>query len=276
MVTKEYCQQKYMEFKKAHSRIPLRKEFERFAGIPRRQFEILYGRDAYSKLQEDCGDEANKLSLERTPRERIMRQYGDLAKELKELPRSSDWAHHNLRPSISGLERDPHFIKWPEFPSKFAEWVKEGNIAGYDQVLGYIQSRANTSKAKSDRVDAEFRRVIQDIRAWAPARRRNSEEGYKVELRAHLKSLGYLLNEESGESNVDLLINNRHAIETKKDPQLADYDRLFGQLARHLQHHQNVIACIFDVPSGDKFNNFVSLVDRYLNKEESLVEVIKK
>jgi hypothetical protein len=276
MITKEYCQQKYMEFKNAHTGVPLKKEFLRFAKIPKSQLEFLYGREAYSKLQKECGDKANKLDLERTPREKIMKQYGDLAKGLKELPRSTDWVHHGLRPSISGLEKAPHFIKWSEFPSQFMEWVKEENITGYEEVLGYIPNQADTSKAKSDRVDPEFRRVMRDILAWAPARRRASEEGYKVELRAHLKSLGYSLNEESGESNVDLLINNRHAIETKKDPQLADYDRLFGQLARHLQHHQNVIACIFDVPSSDKFNNFVSLVDRYLNKDESLVEVIKK
>jgi len=248
MITKEYCQQKYMEFKEANSRLPLRDEFLRFAKISKRQLNELYGRDAFSKIQKDCGDEANKWGRERTPREKIMRQYGDLAKDLKELPRSSDWVHRKLRPSLSGLKEAPHFIKWLDFPARFMEWVKEESAVGYEEVLGYIQNQADTSKAKLDRVDAEFRRVIQDIRTWAPARRRNSEEGYKVELRAHLKSLGYSLNEESGESNVDLLVNNRHAIETKKDPLLADYDRLFGQLARHLQHHQNVIACIFDVP----------------------------
>lgn len=276
MVTKEYCKQNYMEFKDAYRRIPLRKEFFEFAKIPRRRLEILYGRDAYSKLQKDCGDEANKLSLERTPRERIMRQYGDLALELKELPRSSDWVHRNLRPSVSGLERDPHCIKWSEFPSKFVEWAEEENIAGYEDVLGYIRETGTKAKKKTERIDAEFRRIMQDLRSWAPARRRNSEAEYKIELRAHLKSLGYSMNEEFGESNVDLLVGKKHAIETKKDPQLSDYDRLFGQLARHLQHQRNVIALIFDVPSEDKFANFASLVDKYLNKEDNLVEIMKK
>lgn len=276
IVTKEYCQEKYREFKNVHSGVPLRKEFLRFAKMPRGQLGILYGRDAYSKLQKDCGDEANKLNLERTPREKIMRQYGDLAKHLKELPRSSDWVHHGLRPSISGLEKAPHFIKWSDFPLQFMEWVKEGEIVGYGEVLGYISGVGDKSKGKAEKIDTEFRRVVQDVRIWSPARRRNSEGEYKIELRAHLKSIGYPLNEEFGESNVDLLVNKRHVIEAKKEPQLADYDRLFGQLARHLQHHRNVIACIFDIPSGDKFDNFVSLVDRYLNKEGSSGEVIKK
>ena len=146
MVTKEYCQQKYMEFKNAFPGVPLKKEFLRFAKILRGQLEILYGRDAYSKLQKDCGDKANKLDLERTPREKIMRQYGDLAKDLQELPRSTDWVHHGLRPSISGLEKAPHFIKWSDFPSQFMEWVKGETITGYEEVLGHIQRLANTSK----------------------------------------------------------------------------------------------------------------------------------
>ncbi len=181
-----------------------------------------------------------------------------------------------MTPSITGLNKQPHYIKWSEFPSKFQEWVKEENITGYDKVLGYINESAVGSKTKTERKDAEFERVLRDIRLWSPGRRRNSEGEYKIELRAHLKSLGYRLDEEFGESNVDLLVNGKHSIETKNDPQLSEYDRLFGQLARHLQHQRNVIALIFDAPSEDKFCNFVSLVDKYLNKEESFVEVIKK
>ena len=65
-------------------------------------------------------------------------------------------------------------------------------------------------------------------------------------------------------------------IEMKKDPKLADYDRLFGQLARHLQHHFRVIAMIFDVPSEDNFSNFATLVDSYLNREAKTIEIIQK
>lgn len=146
--------------------------------------------------------------------------------------------------------------------------MKEENITGYEEALGYIRGAVEKSKEKFERRDAEFKRVIQDVRSWAPALRRNSEGEYKIELRAHLKSLGYSLNEEFGESKVDLLVNKKHAIETKKEPQLGS--------ARHLQHQRNVIALIFDVPSEDKFSNFVSLVDRYLNKGDNSVEIMKK
>src|SRR2546425_3526187 len=141
MISKDDCIRKYAEFKATYGSIPEWRDFIKFAKIPRRQLTVLFGRDAYSKLQRECGDEANKLVLERTPRETIMRQYGDLALEtLKSggLPNSSDWIHRNLRPSIDGLRKRPHFIPWEMFPQKFSEWVESERITGYDKVFEYL------------------------------------------------------------------------------------------------------------------------------------------
>jgi hypothetical protein len=91
-----------------------------------------------------------------------------------------------------------------------------------------------------------------------------------------LEMMGYRLNEEYGESNFDLLVDRRYAVEIKKDPQQSDYDRLFGQLPRHLQHQKKVIALIMDAPSEDRIENFRVLVDVYLNRGDKFVEVIKK
>ena len=276
MTSKDDCLRKYAEYKTTYGVIPKKKDFFKFAGIHERQLTTLFGRDAYSQLQRECGDEANKLDLERTPRETIMRQYGDLALELGVLPNSSDWMHRQLRPSIGGLGKRPHFIIWSDFPQKFSEWVESERISGYDKVLAHIRKSAAKSNAKVELKDREFDGIVKDIRLWSPARRRNSEGEYKIELRSHLKSLGHEVNEEFGESNFDLLVNKIYAIEIKKDPKLGEYDRLFGQLARHLQHQLRVVALIFDAPGEDNFNNFSSLVDSYLNKEKKAVEIIKK
>jgi hypothetical protein len=85
-----------------------------------------------------------------------------------------------------------------------------------------------------------------DIHRWSLARRRNTQGEYKIELRKWLESVGHSLNEEYGESTSDLVVGKRYVIETKKAPQLGDYDRLFGQLARHLQQFPVAIAVIFD------------------------------
>ena len=84
------------------------------------------------------------------------------------------------------------------------------------------------------------------------------------------------LNEEFGESKYDLIADGLHAIEIKKDPDLAEYDRLFGQVARHLQHQCKVVVLIIDASRKDKYDNFISLVDTYLNVNDNTVEVLHK
>ncbi len=175
MTSKNDCIRKYNEYKDTHHAIPKKKDFYKFAGISERQLVSLYGRDAYTKLQKECGDEANKLNLERTPRKTIMRQYGDLALELGGLPNSSDWIYHRLKPSISGLEKSPHFIPWSEFPQKFSEWVETERVNGYEKVLDFISKSAAKSNAKIGERDREFEKIVSDIRLWSPGRRRNSE-----------------------------------------------------------------------------------------------------
>ncbi|MEW6129737.1 MAG: hypothetical protein AB1757_22045 [Acidobacteriota bacterium] len=276
MESKEVCIQKYEAFKKEYGRIPKYKEFLEYAGFHSRGLIKIFGEDAYSKLQIACGDTANKLSLERTPREKIMRQYGDLVLELGKLPSSSTWIHRDLKPGIEGLAKEPHSIKWSDFPEKFEEWVKETKFKGYESVLELIKEAISKKKPRTEKIDQEFEELIKVIRLWSPARRRNSEGEYKIELRKHLESLEFSLNEEFGESNFDLLVKKKYAIEIKKAPNLSEYDRLFGQLARHLQHQPNIIALIMDAPSEDKFENFVLLVDTYLNQDSKLIEVVKK
>lgn len=276
MITKEDLIQKYKEFKEKNNEIPSVKEFCKYAGIHRRKLEQIYGDNAYSKFQIECGDIANKLNLVRTPREKIMRQYGDLALELGKLPLQSNWIHKGLRPTLEGIAKPPHSIKWSDFPAKFKEWVETKHINGYSKVLEYIDNLNSKTISKVNKSNLEFEKLINDVRMWSPARRRNNEEGYKVELRKHLESIGYLLDEEFGESNFDLLINKKYAIEIKKDPNLSDYDRLFGQLARHLEYKSNIIALLMDTPSEDKFRDFTLIVDKYFNVDDKSVEVIKK
>lgn len=276
MISKDDCILKYKEYKRIHGNVPKFKEFRTFAGITERDLVRLYGRDAFAKLQRECGDAANKLTLERAPRDGIMKQYGELAKKLGALPNTADWLHQALTPTSRSLARSPHFIKWSDFPQLFADWVSAEKVTDFDKVIQLIQERSHTAGVANKSKDREFETLIKNIRSWSPARRRTGEEGYKVELRGHLKSLRYEVNEEHGESKLDLLIDRTYAIELKKEPSLSEYDRLFGQLARHLQNQKRVIALIFDVPREDSYRQFTALVDEYFNKEKNTVEVMKK
>src|SRR5262249_3267383 len=246
------------------------------SGIPKLQLIRLFGSSAYSRLQTAAGDDPNRLQLERTPLATIMQQYGSLVMELDGLPASSDWEHRGLKPSVEGLRRRPHSLRWSELPGRFLEWVESNHVSGFEKAVKVVRTSSRSDTLQHENEDPGFTRLIRDIRDWTPARRRNSEGEYKIELRKHLESLRHELNEEFGESKFDLLVQSMYAIEVKKDPDLSEYDRLFGQIARHLQHQFKVIVVILEGTRGDRYDNFAALVDKYFNIGETSVEIIKK
>lgn len=277
MLTKELCIQKYEECKRSKNGvIPELREFLKFAGSSEGKLAKLFGSSPYSKLQAAAGDAPNKLQMERTPLATIMQQYGNLVIELGELPPYAEWTHRGLKPGRTGLEKSPHNMKWSELPARFTEWVTANKISGFDKALESISRSKRMIEDKPKAGDGDFLRLTKAVRDWTPDRRRSSEETYKVELRAHLKSLDYELNEEYGESKFDLLVRRKFAIEIKKDPDLGEYDRLFGQVARHLQHQCKVIVLILEASRKDKYDNFTALIERYLNVDVNSVEIIKK
>ena len=175
MTTKDDCIQKYNECKKTmDGAIPNSVEFINYSGISQHKLASVFGRNAYARLQQECGDEANKFLLERTPRETILKRYGDLALETltqeRELPNSTDWMHRKLRPSVGRLRTPPHDIKWGEFPHIFREWIETANIKGYEKVIDYIDRTVARPTVKVEKVDRDFENVVRDIRSWSPAR----------------------------------------------------------------------------------------------------------
>jgi hypothetical protein len=277
ILTEESCIQKYRECKQVtNGEIPICDEFLKYAFVSLRQLEKVFGSSAYSKLQVAAGDAPNKFGMERTPIENIMQQYGKLVEEFGDAPPYPEWSRRDFRPTDAGIRR-AHGINWSDMPTKFVGWAKENNVPGFDKALAILESRVVASAPKIEKGDSEFSRLIRDVRNWMSARRRNSEESYKVELRGHLESLKYELNEEFGESKSDLLVVRKYAIELKKDPDRGEYDRLFGQVARHLQDYRGVIVLILEATRKDNYDNFTSLVDRYLNNVDvDRVEVVKR
>jgi hypothetical protein len=274
MTTKEFAKERYVAQKAKIGRKPTADEYYEFSDIPEGRLVTLFGPSPYTKLQAECGDVPNKLEMARTPLDDIMRQYGDLALELQHLPTEPEWRHKGCRPARAGLRKPPHNLLWSQMPARFRQWAEAGRTDQYERVLALIPKTSVVPSSKT--APTELVNLLKAIRQWSPARRRNTEGEYKIELRKHLESRNYKLNEEYGESTTDLVVNRQFAIETKKEPQQSDYDRLFGQIARHLQHHPVVIAVIFDVPNEDKLDNFKELIDTHLNVDKFTVEVVKK
>src|ERR1035437_3838645 len=83
---------KYNSFKKLNDgKKPLRNEFLKNFKIDDRNLAKVFGKDAYSTLQKECGDKPNKLELVGTEVSKILNQYGELARQHQRIPVQADW-----------------------------------------------------------------------------------------------------------------------------------------------------------------------------------------
>ncbi|MFT4205366.1 MAG: hypothetical protein QM610_15790 [Chitinophagaceae bacterium] len=249
---------------------PLYRDFLNFCGIHRRKLDAVYGKDAYSKLQEECGDSPNRLLMERTPISQILDQYGELVRINSGIPVIADWTQAKLKPSVEGISR-VHNIKWSEIPNIFIkEYAGKPEWKDVIKIIGGMNG--NTTQ---DRTNRAFNEIVDKILGWIPDRKRIVEEGYKIELRNYLEKY-FDIEEEVGETNIDLLLNNKYPIEIKKDPSQSEYDRLLGQMIRHNKLYGNAIAVVASISSEDRFKKFQKLFIEVHNKLGMTAELIKK
>ncbi len=121
MDKKDYYIEQYKALRELNGgKKPLRSEFLKFCKIADRHLSQVYGKDPYSKLQQECGDLPNKLELERASIIDILNQYGNLVREKGEIPVSGDWLQANCSPQPDGL-RKVHNLKWADMPSFFIQ-----------------------------------------------------------------------------------------------------------------------------------------------------------
>ena len=274
--TKDLLKEQYLSLRAKLDRRPKYREFLALAGVNKRMMERTFGSSAFSKLQKACGDTVNRLQLERTSREEIFGQYGALVRKLGALPTEADWSHHGCTPSADGLRKKPHNIPWSEMPGKFLVFSKHKET--WDDVRQMLQAETLGSvQTEPPKHKDAFDKLAEIIAQWKPNRRRNSEEGYKVELRDFLeRNTKYVVHEETGDSKVDLLVNRKYAIELKKGPTLTEYDRLFGQMARHLVAFGHVIAVVCDVSSMDRHRQFLNNVRMIYEALEMNIIILEK
>jgi len=250
---------------------PLYKDFLKFCGLHGRKLEELYGSNAYSKLQHECGDNPNKLLLERTPLTEILSNYGELVRKQGNIPKASDWIHARLKPTPDAINK-VNKIKWAEMPSVF---IKEfSNDKRWSDVFEILKANEVQIPVSSKSTKA-FDEIVDKLVQWTPDRKRIIEEGYKIELRNYLSKF-FKIDEEIGESNADLVISGKYPIEVKKDPTQSEYDRLLGQMIRHSKLYGSAIAVVTNISSQDRFIKFKRLFDEIHEKLGLKAEVINK
>lgn len=242
---------KYNEYKKLNGgQKPLRNEFLEHFKIKAQDFLKTFGKDPYSKLQQICGDESNKLKLVRTDLSQILDQYGELTRKHQRVPVQADWFEADFFPRPDGI-RTVHKIQWTSLPEVFIQNYKDK--VEWKDVLNILKQ--NEPSTSSDKKDKTFKDIVDKIAAWTPDRKRVIEEGYKIELRKYLEKY-FNVEEEVGDSNTDLLLNKKYPIEIKKDPSTSEYDRLLGQMIRHNKQYGSAIAVVTGLSSQDRFLKF--------------------
>lgn len=261
---------KYKTFRKLNGEEkPLKKDFLKYCEINENHLTRAFGKDAYSTLQQECGDKPNKLEMERTSIEQILEQYGQLIRKHKRPVNTSDWTGAGFRPNVNNL-REVHNLKWSDMKTTFLQHYSE-NILWKD-VVEILNPNGSTQTKKQDK---KFSEIVDKIVAWTPDRKRVLEEGYKIELRKYLEKF-FDVEEEVGDTNTDLLLNKKYPIEIKKDPTLSEYDRLLGQMIRHNKQYGCAIAVVTSLSSQDRFVKFQKLFVDVHEKLGLTAEIINK
>lgn len=272
---KDFYIKEYLKLKETLGRKPKVRELYSVDNVTKGKFAKVFGNNPFSKLQEECGDTPNKLILERTPTVLIYEQFGKVTRQLGKLPTQADWSYYDCKPTVSGIERPPHNIRWTELPKIFCEFAKEKS--DWADVIEIIKSKLpDIDKSQNPKINKDFEKSITKISEWKPQRKRFNEEGYKIELRAFLQDNNLLVEEEKGDSNIDLLINKTVAVELKKDPTTSEYDRLFGQIARHLMLYKYLVVVICDISNEDRYKYFLDTVDFIYSKLDFNLKIIGK
>lgn len=250
---------------------PLRNEFLIFCEIGGKKLEKLFGKDPYSKLQREAGDDPNKLELERTSISEILEKFGSLVRKHQRKIVAADWMEANYSPTPDGI-RVVHKIQWSELPNVFTEQFKSNSEwADVLQILK-VPQRNDAINSKHTKT---FDEIVQKIDAWTPDRKRIIEEGYKIGIRHYLETF-FDVEEEVGDTNPDLLIDRKYPIEIKRDPTQSEYDRLLGQMIRHNKSFGSAIAIITNVSSQDRFKKFQKLFIEVHGKLGMTAELILK
>jgi hypothetical protein len=112
------AQQQYKTLREKLGRKPSSSEFYGESGISKGRLELIYGRTAYRKLVIECGDQPEEFGTPKSELRKILEVWGTLARELKTLPVSADWAQRRIMPTRSGIKVS-HGINWSQIPNEF-------------------------------------------------------------------------------------------------------------------------------------------------------------
>jgi hypothetical protein len=158
-------------------------------------------------------------------------------------------------------------------PASFGEWA-DSFVAEMER-QGFIQQSTSPPEwltmQPPEQVQTYVPEVVRVIEEWIPKQRFRSEEAYEAALAEHLEGRGITAPEQQGASAVDILAIHGIGIEIKFKPDRSEYDRLVGQIVRHLREYGVVIVLIIRPDKRDLLDEYRSLF-----ADDSMVVFITK
>jgi hypothetical protein len=136
--TKESIIAEYIKLKDHLGMQPSSRKFQKETGIQLTLLHKFFGRNSWSKLVKECGDNPNSFSTARIELDEILIQWGTLAKKTGQLPVVADWTFNNCHPSLNNI-KSTHGLKWSDLPYAFLETFF--NKDGWQEVISLIPKR---------------------------------------------------------------------------------------------------------------------------------------
>ena len=150
-----------------------------------------------------------------------------------------------------------------ESPSFFWKWADDF-IAEIER-HGFRQQSTGIpmwlTKQAPEETETSLHKIVQFVEDWIPKQRFTKEEAYEAALAEHLVGKGVPAPEQQGASLVDILAANGIGIELKLNPDRNEYNRLSGQIMRHLEQYGVVIVLILRADNRDLLEEYQSRFD---------------
>jgi hypothetical protein len=164
--TKDSIIAEYKKLKDHLGEPPSSRKFQNETGISLSLLQKFFGRNSWSKLVIECGDNPNQFSTSKIELNDILIQWGTLAKKSGQLPTVADWTYNSCRPSINNL-KSTHGLKWSDLPYKFFDYFFDKDE--WKDVIDLIPQRSTeifSSKinvAKIDGINYEHLKYIPPV-----------------------------------------------------------------------------------------------------------------
>ena len=123
-MTEEYIKEAYDKLRKKLGRQPGINEFYDKTNVTA-WYLLKAGFRTYSQLVETMGDTPRTFSDNTKSKEEYYTSYGNLIRQIKQIPSTTDWTYNKCLPSVTNFKRKFNINKWSDMATEFFNYAKD-------------------------------------------------------------------------------------------------------------------------------------------------------